>query len=219
MNLFISKRISNTLKDVSLGILEYEVDVQASNDELQQLIAQVQDQVAQIETPITQIPTVRDTRQAYKACGKSPSKYRNAAEALLRRIKQHKGIQPINNVIDIQNMMSISTGYSIGSYDMDHLEGDIVLDVAPQESSYEGIGKERVNISNLPALFDDGGAFGTPTSDCVVAMITPETKRVLTVIYSFSQDDLADTLLQYQDVLEAYTNAKHIELSIVDVPE
>ncbi len=218
MDIFISKHMYDTWPNVSLGILEYDIEIAPTNQETQAVIDEVLSQLQNVDE-ITQIPTIRDTRDAYKACGKSPSKYRSAAEAMLRRIKQKKGLYKINNVIDIQNMMSVSSGYSIGSYDASQIEGDVILDVAKEGMSYQGIGKEDINISNLPVLFDDAGPFGNPSSDSIRAMIKEDTKKIVTVVYSFSEDDLADFLLQYQDILEEFTSAQNIELSIVDVLE
>ena len=35
---------------------------------------------------------------------------------MLRRIIKQKGLYQINNIVDINNYMSISSGYTVGSY-------------------------------------------------------------------------------------------------------
>ena len=57
--------------------------------------------------------------------GKEPSRYRVSSEALIRRILQGKGLYRINNVVDTNNLISIETGYSVGSYDLENLHGNI----------------------------------------------------------------------------------------------
>lgn len=219
MEIYISNKIAKAWPKTKLGVIEYEVTVKENDQKVKSVMDQVIEQCPTSTQEISQMTSIHDTREAYKAFGKSPSKYRNAAEAMLRRVINKKGLYTINNIVDINNIMSISTGYSIGSYDKSELEGSVMLDIAGKNAHYAGIGKEKVNIENLPVLFDDAGAFGNPTSDSQRAMITEKAHSILTVIYSFSEEDLADTLLDYQDLLEALTDAKNIELSIIDIPE
>ena len=88
-------------------------------------------------------------------------------------------------------MFSIDTGYSLGSYDYSAIRGPVVWKRAPDGESYEGIGKDVLNIEHLPALYDDEGVFGNPTSDSRRTMIgsAAERKKLLYVIYSFDGTD------------------------------
>ena len=161
---------------------------------------------------IKEMQAISDTRNSYKLLGASPSRYRNAAEAMLRRVVQGKGLYKINNIIDIQNMTSITSGISIGSYDLDKIIGEIVYKRA-EEEQYQGIGKENVNITSLPCLYDDEGPFGNPTSDSRRAMITDKSHKILTIFYSFSDEKTTETALRnflYQ--LDKYTDAKDISV-------
>ncbi|MFQ9411453.1 MAG: phenylalanine--tRNA ligase beta subunit-related protein [Evtepia gabavorous] len=67
---------------------------------------------------IAKHPHIAATRQAYKALGASPHEHRNAAEAMLRRVVKQAGLYHINNVVEVNNLISISSGYAIGSYDL-----------------------------------------------------------------------------------------------------
>lgn len=78
---------------------------------------------------IAKHPHIAATRQAYKALGASPHEHRNAAEAMLRRVVKQAGLYHINNVVEVNNLISISSGYAIGSYDLDQLQGQVVLPV------------------------------------------------------------------------------------------
>ena len=74
---------------------------------------------------LTEQINIKTSRKAYKALGKEPSRYRVSSEALIRRILQGKGLYRINNVVDTNNLISIETGYSVGSYDLENLHGNI----------------------------------------------------------------------------------------------
>lgn len=158
---------------------------------------------------------IQNTRVAYKALGKDPGRYRNSCEAMCRRIAKDRGLYYVNNVVDINNLLSISTGYSMGTYDLSRVSGGITWERAEDGTEYQGIGKDVLNISFLPALFDDLGAFGNPTSDNTRAMIGEETKEILLVYYLF--DDVMDTerlLSDAKDLLERYADATDVEVAV-----
>src|SRR5690625_1163241 len=140
-----------------LGVVRYVVDVKKSDERLLSYFDKTVKEIgSRYEmSEIAEIPHIRETREAYKALGKSPSQYRNAAEAMLRRIVKGNGLYKINNVVEINNLISIRSGYSVGSYDKHALKGEIELRPAPAGERYEGIGKSNLNIENLPVLFDE----------------------------------------------------------------
>ena len=78
---------------------------------------------------IRNIPAIADTRIAYKALGKDPARYRPSAEALSRRAVQGKGLYQVSNVVDLLNLVSLRSGFSIGGWDADRIEGPAVLGV------------------------------------------------------------------------------------------
>lgn len=106
------------------------------------------------------------TRKVYRACGKDPSRYRPASEALIRRILQGKELYQIDTLVDLVNLASITYGYSIGGFDADKFVGDtLTLGVGKEGEPYEGIGRGTINIAGLPVYRDEIGGVGTPTSD------------------------------------------------------
>ena len=67
----------------------------------------------------------------------------------------------------------------------------------------------------LLVFSDEVGAYGSPTSDSERAMITNDTKNVLTVLISFSNDsDLEKYMSEAVGILEKYINAKDIKTYI-----
>ncbi|HEB79942.1 MAG TPA: hypothetical protein ENI79_05665, partial [Rhodospirillales bacterium] len=137
------------------------------------------------ETEIPAIPAIAAARRAYKALGKDPARYRPSAEALLRRVKQGKGLYRVNNAVDVNNMVSLKPGVSIGLYDMDVLVPPLTFRAARDGETYQGIGKGDINLTSLPVLFDAQGPFGCPTSDSRRAMITEKTTNLLMVLFAF----------------------------------
>ena len=64
---------------------------------------------------------------AYKAFGRNPGRYRVSSEALLRRVRRLDPLYRINTVVDVNNLISIQSGLSVGSYDIEQIKGDVLL--------------------------------------------------------------------------------------------
>ena len=136
------------------------------------------------------IPGIAATRSVYKACGKDPSRYRPAAEALIRRMLQGKELYQIDTLVDLINLASIKYGYSIGGFDADKFVGDtLTLGVGRAGEPYEGIGRGMINIEGLPVYRDNDGGVGTPTSDNERTKIEIETTHLLTLINGYDGDE------------------------------
>ncbi|MBU5440106.1 hypothetical protein KQI42_19105 [Tissierella sp. MSJ-40] len=218
MKISISNEIYSIFPKTALGVLSYRAFVEPSSKEFTKLFEDVIDKLSQkysIEE-ITKNPHIISTRQAYKALGKSPQQYRNAAEAMLRRIIKGKGLYHVNNIVDINNLISITSGYSIGSYDTKKLKGNIELRRAESRLHYDGIGKDNINIEHLPTLYDELGAFGNPTSDSKRAMIQSGEKDIISVIYAFDGDEELDFWMEeFSSYLKDYYGVIKVEKLII----
>lgn len=210
------------LSGAALGVLTCKADVFDSSaeqrTEFDALIEALESRYPELPL-IAQNPHIAATRAAYKALGKDPSKYRNSAEAMLRRISKKNGLYRVNNAVDVNNMISIESGYSLGSYDLAAVRGQIVWKRSPDGEKYQGIGKDVLNIEHLPALYDDLGVFGNPTSDSRRTMIeNGREKHLLYVIYAFDDaDGVPFWLDKTAALLEKYCAATIEEKQIVKV--
>ncbi len=130
------------------------------------------------------------TRKVYRACGKDPSRYRPASEALIRRMLQGKELYQIDTLVDLINLASIAFGYSIGGFDADKFDGDtLTLGVGKAGEPYEGIGRGFINIEGLPVYRDATGGVGTPTSDNERTKITIGTTHLVVLINGYDGDE------------------------------
>lgn len=220
MNIYIEKETKELIPDVILGVIKYSADIEKSSDELLEYFNKTTDEIGQNnETKdIALMPHIKPTRSAYKALGKDPHAYRGAAEQMLRRIILKKGLYFVNNAVDVNNIISVKSGYSIGSYDMAQIEGDVVFKKAPEGTHYKGIGKDtyEYNVEFLPALFDDLGCFGNPSSDSQRTMLKNGNREVLFVFYAFDgEDGLEYWMNETENLLSRYCkNYKTIEKKI-----
>ena len=153
------------------------------------------------------ISGIAATRRVYRACGKDPSRYRPAAEALIRRMLQGKKLYQIDTLVDLINLASIAFGYSLGGFDADKIVGNqLTLGVGRVEEPYEGIGRGPLNIEGLPVYRDKIGGIGTPTSDHERTKITAQTTHLLVLIngYDGNEDAVRANALYVQTLLRKY---------------
>jgi DNA/RNA-binding domain of Phe-tRNA-synthetase-like protein len=218
-NISISNELKSRCLGLRLGCIEADVNVDESSigllAEMTIRIQHINDSLSIEE--ISKIPTIATSRKAYKACGKDPARYRLSAEALLRRVVSGKGLYHINNVVDQLNLISITTGFSIGGYDADQIRGDVVFGIGKTDEPYSGIGRGELNIENLPVFRDELGAFGTPTSDSSRTEVNENTSRFLMVLIDFDGDLLLDEAMRMAErFLKDHCQAEKIEINIVE---
>jgi DNA/RNA-binding domain of Phe-tRNA-synthetase-like protein len=158
-------------------------------------------------------PAIAATREAYKKSGKDPNRYRPSAEALCRRILRNLPLYQIDTLVDLINL-SIKTGYSIGGFDADKIQGDtLTLGIGQANEPYEGIGKGILNIERLPVYRDSLGGIGTPTSDHDRTKISLGTTNFLALINGFNgKESLADAAGYMQLLLKEYTDSDGEEI-------
>lgn len=204
--------------DIALGCISAGVTVEKHNEALWREIDKHLAHLTATIKPeqINSTPQIAAMRQAYKALGKDPSRYRGSAEALLRRVLSGKGLYQINSVVDINNLVSLESLNPAGRYDLEKITPPIELRIGAAGESYKGIGKELINIENLPVFADAAGPFGSPTSDSERAMVRRETQKVLMVVFSFTGPEGLERWVQRaRELLGRYCGGAGIETSLI----
>ena len=218
MKITISEEFKKIFPDFAGCALTATVTNSEPDENLWKEIATLSDSYRQVLTDesIKQMPPIHATREAYKKFGKAPSRYRPAAEALLRRIVKGEELYKINTLADLVNLASIYTGYSIGGFDLDKIQGDLVLGIGRAGEPYEGIGRGILNIENLPVYRDNVGGVGTPTSDNERTKITLQTTNFLLLVngYDGSREGVMQCAEYTQELIKKYCNAEHCNIFI-----
>lgn len=161
---------------------------------------------------VKDIDAIRATRDAYRALGKDPSRYRPSAEALCRRVLRGMQLYRVSTVVDLVNLVSMETGYSIGGFDADKIVSDrLVLGVGRDGEPYEGIGRGPLNIASLPVYRDGAGGIGTPTSDNERTKIDLATSHLLLIVNSYGATSPDDASEELEALLLKYASASNID--------
>ena len=159
---------------------------------------------------------IQATRTAYKRLGKDPNRYRPSAEALRRRILRDMPLYRIDTLVDLINLVSIRSGYSIGGFDADKIKGNLTLGVGREGELYHGIGRGVLNIAGLPVYRDQVGGIGTPTSDEERTKISMETTSLLMIINGYSGSEGLWEAGDYAlDLLRRYVSAENEEIKVI----
>ena len=192
MNIIVSEEIEK----VCPGFVGAAVEADVVNSEYNaELWAEINDLGEKYKAEYTTetvktISGIEATRRVYRACGKDPSRYRPAAEALIRRMLQGKELYQIDTLVDLINLVSIAFGYSIGGFDADKFVGDtLTLGIGHEGEPYEGIGRGMLNIAGLPVYRDAEGGVGTPTSDNERTKIELSTRHVLVLVNGYDGNE------------------------------
>ena len=205
--LSFQKELLEKIPSIKLGCILCDVKIEVSDKHISSLsksiIARVQSELT-LNT-ISIIPTIKSTKEAYRKLGKDPSRYRPSAEALTRRIVKGNGLYNVNNVVDLLNLISLESGFSIGGYDAEKIIGPIEFGIGRPDEPYEAIGRGELNIENIPLFRDATGAFGSPTSDSVRTMVTDRTTSFLMIIIAFDSHEILDRYVEKSvDLLGKY---------------
>lgn len=221
IDIAISEEVAQACPDLHLIAITCNIVNTPSDEGLWKLIAEEEKAIRtsmELEDINKQLPILA-TRQAYKRFGKDPNRYRPSAEALLRRILRDLPLYHIDTMVDIINLVSIRSGYSIGGFDADKIIGNLVLGVGRSGEQYEAIGRGELNIEGLPVYRDQMGGIGTPTSDEERTKIDNNTSRLLMIINGYAgREGLVSTATFSVELLTRYVSATHIE-AILITPE
>lgn len=204
---------------MKIGLIKANVVNSATSDELWNEII---DEAEKIKNTyellaINKRPAVAAARKLYKSLGKDPGRYRVSSEALCRRIIRGVGLYRLTALIDVVNLVSIKSGYSISGLDLDKIAGDtLTLGVGLAGEVYNGIGRGALNIENMPVYRDAIGGIATPTSDEERTKFTLDTHTAQININGFGPEMDMDEAVAYMTyLLKKYAQASNIETTVL----
>lgn len=213
-----SESLKKVLPDFRIGVIETEICNSEKSPELWKLINR-QCQLYQGLEPksIRKIAPLSDAVNAYKQLGIDPSRYRLSAENLIRRIVKGQALYQINTAVDIINYLSLESGFSIGAFDLNSIDGtQLLLRKGVQDEEYYAIGRGKFNIHRIPLISDQTGAFGNPSSDSDRTKIQLASDQLLIVIYDFMAHPQLNQLMEKATgLLSEFLQASNLKSEII----
>ena len=91
---------------------------------------------------LSAIPGVAAWRAAYKGFGIKRTSYRSSVERLIKRVLAGQPLPEINALVDLYNLVSLTSGLCLGCDDLDKTEGDLVFRFSKPGDSFVDMGAE-----------------------------------------------------------------------------
>jgi DNA/RNA-binding domain of Phe-tRNA-synthetase-like protein len=95
------------------------------------------------ETPLSELPTLAAWRAVFRSFGVNPTKYRSAAEALLRRLTKQGDLPSINALVDIANLVSIRYALPVAVFDQRDVVGGTSVRLAHGGERWADLGSSE----------------------------------------------------------------------------
>lgn len=131
------------------------------------------------------MPEIAAWRRAYSQMGLKPTKYRSAAEALLRRFKRDGEIPRVHPVIDLCNAMSLAFALPVAVFALDHVDGFLEVRHAAGTETYLAWSGETESIPEGEVIFADASGHAHARRwtfrQSRTSTLRPETTRALVV--------------------------------------
>lgn len=164
-------------------------------------------------------------RSLLKTFGFHPSgRSRPASEFLCKDLQNRGSFNFINNVVDINNHLSLVSHLPISTFDLDKSGNDLCLRVGLDDESYV-FNREGQTLSLKKLLVvarhgSDNAAIGSPVKDSQATKVFEETANIAVIIYSSgnltSEKDLQRLLERYMLLIKKETGAEELESAILD---
>ncbi|MBD3210689.1 hypothetical protein GF318_04885 [Candidatus Micrarchaeota archaeon] len=219
---FSTDESAKKLKRLSIGHIEFaEVKNEKSNEVVDSVvdgaIALAKKKHPDMDSLLSD-KIIAGMRSLLSDAGLDSSKTRPSGEALARRIVKGKGIYRINAVVDVNNSISLITGFPCGVYDLEKLEGnEIKITIGKPGQGYVNLQGEPSSANGKILTADSRSPFGGPAADSRRTGITLDTESVLMLIYAppdSPEDLLRGTMDKATAFMEKAAGARKISSGI-----
>jgi len=139
----IDEGILSAFRGVNIGVLlGQDVALGVADESLEAFKASVVEEAIEAfdSDSVTSHPNVRSWREMYKAFKTKPGDYRPSAEALLRRAIKRRSLPSINSAVDTYNAVSVRHRIPLGGFDLDRIQGTIMLRFSEGGESFTPLG-------------------------------------------------------------------------------
>ena len=104
-------------------------------------------------------PVVKEWRNAFQRFGVRPSKYRSSIEQLFRRALKQEIIETSLPLVNLYCYVSLIEMVPMGAYDVEKVDGDILVRLSKENETFLGIGDATPLIAppGVVVYSDDGG--------------------------------------------------------------
>ncbi|SBT45070.1 B3/B4 domain-containing protein [Micromonospora narathiwatensis] len=100
-------------------------------------------------------PEIQAWRRAFARLGLPPTRYRCAAESLLRRFRRDGALPRLHPLVDLGNALSLGYAVPVAVLDVDRIAGDLAVRPATGEETYLTLGGDDERPERNEMVFAD----------------------------------------------------------------
>jgi DNA/RNA-binding domain of Phe-tRNA-synthetase-like protein len=181
--------------------------LQAYKEEQQAVLERIGD------TPLSEIESLSAWRRAFRAFGANPTKYRSAAEALLRRLTKKGDIPSIISLVDIANMVSIRHALPVAAFNTHSIQGPVTVHFSNGSEWFKPLGRgEPEHPAEGEVIFSDENRMVVARRWCwrqsAESAAGPDTTRAIITVeaqHPAGRQVVEEALGDLLELLEAFT--------------
>ena len=191
-----------------------------NNDSPPELTAMLRDAEASLRNMINKdeiasYPKINSWREAYRAFGAKPAKFRSSIEAMVRRVLNDNELPSINTIVDIGNIISLRHIVTAGGHAIDEVSGKISLRKATGEEEFTAFGTDKSeNPEPGEIIFTEGNTVLTRRWSWRQAVHTSTQKSSTAVemnidgLQPVTKDEVDKICREVMDLIQKYCGGK-----------
>ena len=169
----------------------------------------------------------KGVRSLLKAYGFHPSgRNRPASEFLIKDLQMRGEFRAINNVVDINNHLSLVSHLPMSVLDLERTGRHLCLRVGMEGESYlfnrEGQELALKKLLVVAGAEQDSPPFGSPVKDSQASKVFETTRNVIGVVYTSKNitpvEELEGLLMRFADLLQREASATTTAIQVLDSP-
>jgi len=179
------------------------------------------------QTPLSELPTLAAWRGVFRDFGVNPTKYRSAAEALLRRLTKQGGLPSINTLVDLANLVSIRYALPVAIFDQRAVDGGTIVRLAHGSEAWADLGSSQAEHPEPgEVIFADQGEQVSARRWCWrqsrASAVREDTSEILVTVeghHDAAPDDIDRALRDLQSLLGSYAVPSAVRSDILDASD
>jgi len=179
------------------------------------------------ETALSELPTLAAWRRVFRGFGVNPTKYRSAAEALLRRLIKQGELPSINTLVDLANLVSIRYALPVAIFDQREVYGGTSVRLAHGGEVWADLGSsEATHPEPDEVIFCDDDDVVSARRWCwrqsKASAAREDTSDILVTVeghHASAPDDIDRALRDLQALLGTYASPATVRSAQLDVDQ
>jgi DNA/RNA-binding domain of Phe-tRNA-synthetase-like protein len=176
------------------------------------------------DTALSEVPTLAAWRGVFRGFGVNPTRYRSAAEALLRRLMKHGDLPSINTLVDLANLVSIRYALPVAVFDQRSVSGGTVVRLAHGGEEWSDLGSSTAEHPEPgEVIFADDEDTVSARRWCWrqsrASAATDDTTEILVTVeahHASAADDIDRALRDLQSLLGSYARPSTVRSGVLD---